>query len=67
MNQLQIYEVEAKAFHIMTGKMAPGKDCPAACGLADHFGDRMKAFLDWRENNHEILMAMRQAFEDVME
>lgn len=66
MNQLQIYEVEAKAFHIMTGQMAPGKDSPAACGPTD-FDGRMKAFLEWRENNHEILMAMRQAFEDVME
>lgn len=66
MNQLQKYEVLARTYHIATGKMAPGKDVPVACGPTDAKADRQQ-YLEWIAKYHHVLRAMMQAFEDVIE
>ena len=65
MNSNQRLEVEARAFQIMTGRMAPFKDVPAAAGGWD-MAERRACWYEWREFNGPIIQAMEAAFEYVM-
>lgn len=56
-------EIEAAAFQRMTGRMAPFKDSPAACGPTD-FADRCECWKEWREFHRTIILAMEKAFEE---
>lgn len=55
------YEIEAFAFHYMTGKMAPGKDSPAAAG-GDDYVEREQAWKRWKDEHGKCVQAMLAAF-----
>ena len=59
------FEVQAEAFRVMTGHMAPGKDVPAA-GCGEPYEERAAIFDRWIEIHGECVRAMLQAFENVI-
>jgi hypothetical protein len=59
------FEVQAEAFRVMTGHMAPGKDIPAA-GYGEPYEERAAIFDRWMEIHGECVRAMIRAFENVM-
>lgn len=63
MTQSEKYDVEARAFEIMTGMMAPGKDSPAAAGPTD-MAIREETWKDWRDFHDRIIRAMLKAFDE---
>lgn len=65
MNSYQRLEIEARAFQIMTGRLAPFKDSPAAAGSMD-MADLQKCWQEWRDQYSHIIHAMEAAFEEVM-
>lgn len=66
MSTLQWYEIKARAFHRMTGMMAPGKDEPAASG-GHPMGERMDAWDKWTTDHHDVIKAVLLAVEKEME
>lgn len=65
MNSNQRLEVEGRAFEIMTGRMAPFKDLPAAAGPMD-IAEQNECLHEWRNHHRLIISAMEAAFEEVM-
>ena len=66
MNANTRYEITAKAFDLMTGLMAPGKDAPAALYPITPL-ERAEAWHSWKKDNQECIDAMITAFESVTE
>lgn len=66
MNANTRYEIKARAFNLMTGHMAPGKDSPAAAGPTD-YDERELAWLRWLDTNRHCIESMFQAFEEITE
>lgn len=66
MNTNLKFEIKAKAFEIMTGLLAPGKDCPAACNGSD-YGLREDCWKDWNNRYSKVVNAMILAFEKITE
>lgn len=62
MNANRQYEICAYAFHYMTGKMAPGKDAPAAAG-GDDYPEREQAWAKWKAEHGKCILAMMVAFD----
>ena len=60
------YEIKARAFQIMTGKMAPGKDVPAAMARNDG-GGRQKLWEEWCEEHGTLVFAVITAAEEILE
>ena len=56
------YEIEAYAFNVMTGHVAPGKDSPAAAGGTD-YAEREQAWKRWKDTHRECIHAMITAFD----
>lgn len=65
LNSIDKFEVQAEAFRIMTGHMAPGKNAAAASYPAP-FEEREAIFARWVEIHGECARAMLLAFEHVM-
>ena len=63
MNESEKYDIEARAFQLMTGFMAPGKDSPAAAGPTD-MAERRDAWSRWKKLNNRTIWAMLKAFEE---
>jgi len=66
MTNNQKLEIEARAFEIITGRMAPFKDSPAAAGLTDH-AERAEVWREWRQFYGIVIEAMEKAFEELEE
>lgn len=64
MNANERFEIKARAFQLMTGMMAPGKDCPAAGGPINE-AVRDETWHEWREFHAKIIAAMITAFEEI--
>ncbi len=62
MDANESFEIEAEAFHQMTGFVASGKD---DCSGIDR-SIRTTAWELWRENNGSCIHAMLRAFEKIM-
>ena len=65
MNANEMYEVQAEAFRLMTGHLAPGKDL----GLAGHSREdeeRRAAYKTWCEEYGACVAAMLSAFQSVV-
>lgn len=60
---IERFEIQAEAFRLMTGHMAPGKDCAAAAGIDE---DREAAWNKWWDSYALPVDAMLCAFEHVM-
>lgn len=60
------YEIEAHAFNLMTGHMAPGKDSPATAGPTD-YEEREREWITWKKTNRICIDAMMAAFIRVYE
>ena len=58
------FEIEAKAFEIMTGMLAPGKDEPAASGMDRAI--RIETWAEWRTFHNKIVNAMIRAVEETL-
>ena len=64
LSDLEIYEIKAEAFRILTGNMAPGKDvAPAANGKS--FDERFALWGNWMRENKDVTNAMIKAMERV--
>lgn len=61
MDELERFEVTAKAFHIMTGHMAPGKDAPPTSYPAPH-EVREAEWEAWNKQHGPCIKAMLRAF-----
>lgn len=61
MNANTQFEIEAYAFKLMTGHMAPGKDSPAAAGPTDD-EEREREWVKWKDENRKCINAMMSAF-----
>jgi len=66
MNTIEQYEIKARAFQIMTGEMAPGKDVPSCC-YSMSFDERSEMWDKWLKENSECINAMMRAFNDIIE
>lgn len=64
MNSNLAFEIRARAFQLMTGKLAPGKDEPAAVNWEDR-GDRLAAWMTWLEKYDPCIEAMLNAVDDI--
>lgn len=59
MNATLRFEIKARAFHAMTGYMAPGKDAPSS--LPDDYAAREAAWAVWDKSHQKIIDAMLNA------
>ena len=66
MNANTRYEIEAKAFKLMTGLTAPGKDSPVGEN-STAFQERCEAWYRWKSGNIACINAMVLGFEYVTE
>jgi hypothetical protein len=57
------YEIEASAFRIMTGHMAPGKSASPMSYPAPH-EERRAAWEEWIEKHGEVIRALMRGIED---
>lgn len=64
MTNNQKLEIEARAFEIMTGRMAPFKDSPSANGPAP-YAERAEVWREWRQFYGIVIEAMEKAFEEL--
>ena len=62
MNSYLSYEIQAAAFHRMTGIMAPGKDEPAACH-GPSFDKRVDEWEEWQLRHRDIIRAFLWAID----
>ena len=64
MNANTEFEIKAKAFEIMTGELAPGKDTPA-CGYAgcETHSETLSKWKQWNTDHREIISALLKATE----
>ena len=61
------FEIRAEAFHQMRGRVAPGKDSAMAANTTDDLATRSAAWIAWNGVHSNILGAMRNAIEYVVE
>jgi len=61
-----LFEIEAEAFNIMTGHMAPGKDVSASAQSIPYEA-RLAIWEMWVKQHSEIIFAMKKAFEMVIQ
>ena len=66
MNSNARFEIEAEAFRIMTGQMAPGKDPPMLSYPAS-YEERSRRFDEWWTMHGECVKTMISAFESILE
>jgi len=59
------FEITAKAFELMTGLIAPGKDIPRAA-YSISAEERRKYYTEWIEKNGETVGAMLAAMSHIL-
>lgn len=66
LTKIDSYEIQAFAFRVMTGYVAPGKD---ASPLADEasYEERCAAFDEWRNEHAPCILAMLHGFEALID
>lgn len=66
LTKIESYEIQAFAFRVMTGYVAPGKD---ASPLADEapYEERCAAFDEWRNEHAPCILAMLHGFEALID
>ncbi|MGE3596621.1 MAG: hypothetical protein AB7N70_13820, partial [Dehalococcoidia bacterium] len=66
LTKIESYEIQAFAFRVMTGYVAPGKD---ASPLADEapYEERCAAFDEWRNEHAPCILAMLLGFEALID
>jgi hypothetical protein len=57
------FEIVARAFELMTGRLAPGKDYPSACGPINE-AERNDTWIEWKDHHEKIIKAMLAAVEE---
>lgn len=67
MTDSEWYEIRAQAFYQMRGLLAPGKDTALAVNSIDDFPTRLAAWHAWNGVHSNILGAMRNAIEGVIQ
>ncbi len=65
LDSIDRFEIQAEAFRIMTGHMAPGKDAGAA-SYSVPYEQREEAHKKWMEAHGECVRAMLLAFDRLM-
>lgn len=65
-DSIERFEIKARAFQIMTGKMAPGKDVPAALCRGDDYECREKLWKLWNEAYGKAVDAVISATQEIM-
>lgn len=65
LNNYERYEIQAEAFRIMTGHMAPGKDASMHSYPAP-YEERMAAWVEWSALNIDLVHAMLTATERII-
>lgn len=66
LTKIESYEIQAFAFHVMTGYMAPGKDVsPLACEAP--YEERCAAWEEWRNKHAHCILAMLHGFEALID
>lgn len=63
MNPSLSYEIQATAFHRMTGLMAPGKDVAAASDTGN-YAEREQRWIDWRARYGAVIDQILRACEE---
>ena len=66
LTKIEVYEIQAFAFRVMTGYMAPGKD---SSPLADEapYEERCAAWDEWRNKYAHCILAMLHGFEALID
>jgi len=59
------YEIQAEAFHSMTGKMAPGKSVSPEFSQNDT-EERLALWCKWHEDHREVIDAFMWAISEVL-
>lgn len=65
LDSIEKFEIQAEAFRIMTGHMAPGKDASPYSYPAP-YEEREARYTDWADANGECVRAMLLALERVI-
>ena len=66
LTKIESYEIQAFAFRVMTGYMAPGKDVsPLACEAP--YEERCAAWDEWRNKYAHCILAMLHGFEALID
>lgn len=65
LNEIERFEIVATAFYRMTGRLAPGKDSPAA--LPSDREGRSAAWEEWNTEHGDTVRAVLNAVESVLE
>ena len=66
LTKIESYEIQAFAFRVMTGYMAPGKDVsPLACEAP--YEERCAAWEEWRNKHAHCILAMLHGFEALID
>lgn len=66
LTKIESYEIQAFAFRVMTGYMAPGKDVsPLACEAP--YEERCAAWDEWRNKHAHCILAMLHGFEALID
>lgn len=65
MNANLKFEIKAAAFHRMTGKLAPGKDEPAASPDPISEWDRQTAWVEWNRKYDQCFEAIVAAIDQI--
>jgi hypothetical protein len=63
---IESYEIQAFAFRVMTGHMAPGKDASPLSYPAP-YEERSAAWDEWRKEHASCIRAMQRGFEAVID
>lgn len=64
LNAFEKFEIQAKAFHILTGFMHPGKDTSPLCGAS--YEERKEAWDAWIKAHAAVVIAMITAVEHTL-
>lgn len=66
MNANLKFEIKAAAFQRMTGKLAPGKDEPAAASPTwESQGERLAAWVEWHKKYDQCFEAIVAAIDQI--
>lgn len=66
LTKIESYEIQAFAFRVMTGYVAPGKD-PSPMADEAPYEERCAAFDEWRNEHAPCILAMLHGFEALID
>ncbi len=66
LTKIESYEIQAFAFRVMTGHMAPGKDA-SPLSYSAPYEERSAAWDEWRAEHGKCILAMLYGFEAVID